>query len=72
MGKSTKTIALDRHMDSITVAVAALGRRAPELYGDIPPTHQVVTKLVRRLDDGSTRLRFCYEAGPCGMDCTGN
>ena len=66
MWKSTKTVALDQHMDSITVALAAPGRRPPELYGDIPSTPEAVTKLARRLDDGSTRLRFCYEAGPCG------
>jgi transposase len=66
MWKSTKTVALDQHMDSITVALAAPGRRPPELYGDIPSTPEAVTKLARRLDDGSTQLRFCYEAGPCG------
>ena len=66
MWKPTKTIGLEQHMDSITVGLAAPGRRPPELYGDIPSTPEAVTKLVRRLDDGRTRLRFCYEAGPCG------
>jgi len=66
MRKSTKVVALEQHMDSITVAVAGPGRRAPELYGDMPSTPEAVSKLARRLDDGNTRLRFCYEAGPCG------
>ena len=66
IGECTKIVALDQHMDSITVALTIAGNRSPELYGDIPPTSEAVNKLVRRLDDGSTRLRFCYEAGPCG------
>jgi transposase len=53
-------------MDSLVVATAGPGRQAPQLYGDIAATPEAVTKLVRRLDDGATRLRFCYEAGPCG------
>ena len=66
MRKSTKIVALDQHMDSITVAVAEPGRRPPELYGDIPNTPEAVAKLARRLSRRSTQLRFCYEAGPCG------
>lgn len=66
MWKSTKVVALDQHMESITVAVAGAGRGLPELYGDIPATPEAVRKLVRRLDDGRSDLRFCYEAGPCG------
>lgn len=50
------------------MATAGPGRQAPELYGEIPATPEGVRKLVQRLDDGSTRLRFCYEAGPCGYD----
>ncbi len=66
MWKATKIIALDQHIESTTVAIAWPGRRPPELNGDIPSTPEAVRKLVRRLDDGRTRLRFCYEAGPCG------
>ena len=66
MWKSTKIVALDQHMDSITVAFADGGRRLPQLYGTIPSTPSAVAKLARRLDDGRTQLRFCYEAGPCG------
>ncbi|MBM4029746.1 MAG: IS110 family transposase [Planctomycetes bacterium] len=67
MRKSTKVVALEQHMESITVAVAEAGRQPPELYGDIPSTAEAVRKLAHRLDEGGTRpLRFCYEAGPCG------
>ena len=45
MRKSTKVVALEQHMDSITVAVAGPGRQAPELYGDIPSTPEAVSKL---------------------------
>ena len=38
MRKSTKFVALEQHVDSITVALAYPGRRLPELYGDIPAT----------------------------------
>ena len=65
MWKSTKTVALEQHMDAITVAVAAPGPPT-EFCGDIPSTPEAVRKLVGRLDDGKMDLRFCYEAGPCG------
>ena len=55
MRKSTKIVALDQHMDSITVAVAEPGRRPPELSGDIANTPEAVAKLTRRL----SRLRNC-------------
>ena len=66
MWKSTKTVALEQHMDAITVAVAAPGRQPPEFCGDVPSTPEAVRKLVGRLDDEKMDLRFCYEAGPCG------
>lgn len=66
MWKSTKTVALEQHMDTITVAVALPGRQPAELYGTIPSTPEAARKLVTRLDDGNVALRFCYEAGPCG------
>jgi len=66
MRKSTKVVALEQHMDSTTVAVAGAGRQPPEVVGVVASTAEAMRKLVRRLDDGKTRLRFCYEAGPCG------
>jgi len=66
MLESTKFVALDQHLDSITVATAVPGRGKPAQYGQIASTPDAVAKLARRLDDGQTTLRFCYEAGPCG------
>ena len=57
MWKSTKTVALEQHMDAITVAVAAPGRQPPEFCGDVPSTPEAVRKLVGRLDDGKMDLR---------------
>ncbi|HCL29945.1 MAG TPA: hypothetical protein DIC52_16080 [Candidatus Latescibacteria bacterium] len=36
------------------------------IYSDIANRPEAVAKLAHRLDDGKTRLRFCYGAGPCG------
>ena len=66
MWKFTKTVALEQHMDNITVAVAVPGRQPPEFCDDVPSTPEAVRKLMGRLDDGKMDLRFCYEAGPCG------
>jgi|TARA_B100000315_G_C14534405_1_gene567751 transposase len=66
MRKSTKIVAMDIHKDSITVAVAEPGRKPSRLFGDIPATSEAVAKLAQQLGGPSTRLRFCYEAGPCG------
>jgi len=64
MRKATKVVALDIHKDSTTVAGS--DRKEPRLYGDIASTGEAITKLVDKLGGPSTRLRFCYEAGPCG------
>ena len=66
MRKTTKVVALDIHKDSTTVALAGSDRKDPILYGDIASTGEAITKLVDKLGGSSTRLRFCYEAGPCG------
>ena len=66
MRKTTKVVALDVHKDSTTVALAGSDRKDPILYGDIASTGEAITKLVDKLGGSSTRLRFCYEAGPCG------
>ena len=66
MRKSTKIVAMDIHTDSIVVAVAEPGRKVPRLFGTIASTSEAVAKLAEQLGGPSTRLRFCYEAGPCG------
>jgi len=35
-------------------------------YGRIANTAAALDRLMRKLGDGGVRLRFCYEAGPCG------
>ena len=64
MRKSTKVVALDIHKDS--VALAGEGRKTPKLYGTIPSTGEALSKLVGKLADPKTQLKFCYEAGRCG------
>ena len=66
MWKSTKTVALEQHMDAITVTAAAPRRQPSGFCGDVPSTPEAVRKLMDRLDDAMMDLRFCYEAGPCG------
>jgi len=59
------SVGLDVHKDFNTVALApADGETA--VYGRIENTPVAVEKLVRKLGQGGRRLRFCYEAGPCG------
>jgi transposase len=35
-------------------------------YGRIANTAAALTPLLRKLGGAGVRLRFCYEAGPCG------
>jgi len=59
-------VGLDVHKDSIVVAVAAGGLRGEvREYGRIANTSAALDRLLRTLGDGM-KLRFCYEAGPCG------
>ncbi len=65
MNEYSRFIGLDTHKESITVAYAETGRQEPVDYGDIPNTPAAVAKMVKKLAGGQ-RVRFCYEAGPCG------
>ena len=61
-------VGMDVHKATISVAVAA-GARGGEVrhLGDFLNRADHVGKLVERLSKTSgPRLRFCYEAGPCG------
>ena len=60
-------VGLDVHKEGIAVAVAEGGIRSEvREYGRIANTPAALDRLVRKLGQEGARLRFCYEAGPCG------
>jgi transposase len=60
-------VGLDVHKDGVVVAVAEGGIRGEvREYGRIANTAAALDRLVRKLGGEGVRLRFCYEAGPCG------
>jgi transposase len=60
-------VGLDVHKDGIVVAVAEGGIRSEiREYGRIANTAAALDRLMRKLGGAGVRLRFCYEAGPCG------
>ena len=64
MEKRITYVGLDVHKDTIAVALAerANGAKCVSMARSPTPHLQLVSKLAR----GGHRLRFCYEAGPCG------
>ena len=60
-------VGLDVHKDTIAVALAEAGKRG-ELreHGKIANTPAALRTLAAKLASHGWRLRFCYEAGPCG------
>jgi transposase len=60
-------IGLDVHKDTIAIAVAVAGKREEvREYGKIANTSDALKTLTAKLSRAATKLRFCYEAGPCG------
>jgi hypothetical protein len=60
-------VGLDVHKEGIVVAVAEGGLRGEvREYGRIANTPAALDRLMRKLGSAGVRLRFCYEAGPCG------
>ena len=60
-------VGLDVYKDAVVVAMADGGLRGEvREYGRIANTAAALDRLMRKLGDGGVRLRFCYEAGPCG------
>ena len=75
-------IGMDVHKNSIEIAIAQAGRNGElRSYGKIDGSLAALDKAVRKLVSQGGRLRFVYEAGPCGyqiyrhltgqgLDCT--
>ena len=68
MAKRSMFVGMDVHKESIDISIAEEGR-AGEVrhYGVIPGDLEAVTTVVRALRKPARRLRFVYEAGPCGF-----
>jgi len=60
-------VGLDVHKDTIAVAVAEGGDRSEVRdYGKIANTPAALKALCVKLARNGGKLRFCYEAAPCG------
>ena len=60
-------VGLNVYKEAVVVAMAEGGIRGEvREYGRIANTATALDRLRRKLGDGGVRLRFCYEAGPCG------
>ena len=61
-------VGLDVHKDTIAVALAEAGKRAEvREHGKIVNTPAALKTLCARLARNGAKLRFCYEADPCGQ-----
>ena len=68
MAKRSMFVGMDVHKESIDVSIAEEGRDGEvRHYGVIPGDLEAVAKVVRALRAPTRRLRFVYEAGPCGF-----
>ena len=68
MAKRSMFVGMDVHKESIDVSLAEEGRDGEvRHYGVISGDLEAVAKVVRALRAPARRLRFVYEAGPCGF-----
>jgi len=68
MAKRSMFVGMDVHKESIDVSRAQEGRDGEvRRYEVIPGDLEAVAKVVRALRAPNRRLRFVYEAGPCGF-----
>jgi transposase len=68
MGKRSMFVGMDVHKESIDVSLAEEGRDGEvRHYGVITGDVEALAKVVRALRAPDRRLRFVYEAGPCGF-----
>ena len=67
MTENSTFIGMDVHKNSIDIAIAQAARKGQvRHYGKIEGTLVALDKVVRKLVSKGNRLRFVYEAGPCG------
>jgi transposase len=63
----TRYVGLDVHKSTISVAIAEEGRGGEvRHHGVVENRADILARLAERLGRRGERLRFCYEAGPCG------
>ena len=68
MAKRSMFVGMDVHKESIDISVAEEGRDGEvRHYGVIAGDLEALAKVVRALRAPDRRLRFVYEAGPCGF-----
>ena len=66
MREFSNYIGLDVHKDTIAVGIADNDDSEPHFWGTIQHEAEALRRLVQRLSSRGRRLKFCYEAGPCG------
>ena len=68
MAKCSMFVGLDVHKDSIDISLAEGGRDGEVRHdGVVRGDLEAVAKVVRARRAPTRRLRFVYEAGPCGF-----
>jgi transposase len=64
---TTLFVGLDQHKDSLSVAYAPEEQGTEVVYmGPIGTRQCDIDKMIRQLHSKASKLRFVYEAGPCG------
>lgn len=66
MNDSIMYVGLDVHKETIEIALAPNGGGEARHYGRIAGDLEAVDKVITRLRKSHGKLKFVYEAGPCG------
>jgi transposase len=66
VNESTLIVAFDQHAASVVAAILLPGQRTPALH-QLAPDLATIGRFVDRVARRS-RVRCCYEAGPCGFE----